>query len=88
MEVECKRGKERKIEHEVMSVICNVLNSSSGGTVQLTSPALSSSSSVLPAQSVWALNAPSMLARNSCTEALSFSGSGALFEKETMKLPC
>lgn len=73
MEVECKRGKERKIEHD---------------TVQLTSPALSSSSSVLPAQSVWALNAPSMLARNSCTEALSFSGSGALFEKETMKLPC
>jgi hypothetical protein len=27
------------------------------------------------------------LARNSCTAALSFSGSGALFENETIKLP-
>lgn len=54
---------------------------------KLTSPELSSSSSELPAQSVWALKAPSMLARNSCTAALSFSGSGALFEKDVMKLP-
>lgn len=53
---------------------------------EITSPALSSSSSELPAQGVWALKAPSMFSRNSWTDALSFSGSGALFENVTIKL--
>lgn len=51
-----------------------------------TSPALSSSSSEQPAQSECARKALSMLARNSCTAALSLSGSGAWFENDTMKL--
>lgn len=54
---------------------------------ELTSPALSSSSSEQPDQSGWALKAPSILAKNSWTEALSLSGSGALFENDTIKLP-
>ena len=53
---------------------------------EITSPALSSSSSELPAQGVCALKAPSMFSRNSWTDALSFSGSGALFEKVNIKL--
>lgn len=54
---------------------------------QLTSPALSSSSSEHPAQSGWALKALSMFLRNSCTAALSLSGLGEFFENVTIKLP-
>ncbi|MFS8012570.1 hypothetical protein Hanom_Chr14g01322421 [Helianthus anomalus] len=50
------------------------------------SPALSNSSSDRPAQRGWARKAVSILVRNSCTAALSLSGSGGLFEKDTMKV--
>lgn len=50
------------------------------------SPALSSSSSDPVDHSGWARKEASMLARNCCTDVLSVSGSGGVFEIDTMKV--
>ncbi|MFS7950027.1 hypothetical protein Hanom_Chr06g00578561 [Helianthus anomalus] len=49
------------------------------------SPVLSNSSSVRPAHRGWARKLASILLKKSCTDAASLSGSGALFDNDTIK---